>query len=206
MSLLDRLEPKLARFSIQNLPIALVVAWVIAFLLAMGQPQILSLMVLQPDLVMQGQVWRLVTFLLLPPVVPGSLTAGIFLFFACYLFWIFGGALEQQWGTFRFNVYLLIGWLMTVVAGMLQVVMPGAGAGGGMFAEGDDAPVVRSPQELGPLADLGVDVDVPAELGDDRETRVACRDGCDVARFPIFDPAEEQRFDGKRAGHGHDTE
>ena len=134
MSLLDRLEPKLARFSIQHLPVALVAAWAIAFVLTLGNPELPYMLALDPELVLQGQVWRLVTFLLLPPVTPtpGSLTDGIWLFFACYLFWLFGGALERQWGTFRFNVYLLVGWLLSAGACMLVPFLPpslfGAGA------------------------------------------------------------------------------
>src|SRR5262249_22750296 len=51
-----------------------------------------------------------VTFVMIP-----SLTNPIFFFFAMYLLFLMGTALENHWGTIRYNLYLLIGWLATVI-------------------------------------------------------------------------------------------
>ena len=56
-----------------------------------------------------GQVWRLFTFLLLPPS-----SSPVFIAFAWYLFWLMGTALEHYWGVFRYNLFILVGWALTV--------------------------------------------------------------------------------------------
>ena len=54
------------------------------------------------------------TFLAIPP-----LENPIFFFFAMYLLFLMGSALENHWGTFHYNVYLLIGWVLTVGVALL---------------------------------------------------------------------------------------
>ena len=72
-----------------------------------------------------GQVWRLVTFVLVPSV-SGAGTGGavqisfflMFLLTTFFYYWI-GTTLEQHWGTTRFNVFYLLGILLNVVYGMV---------------------------------------------------------------------------------------
>src|SRR4029077_2272748 len=64
-----------------------------------------------PEAVGWGEWWRLVSFLFTPP--SGNPLLAIF---ALYFLWFMGGALEAQWGAFRYNVYVLIGYAMTVAA------------------------------------------------------------------------------------------
>jgi len=119
MKLLDRLERRFGRFAIPNLSLLIVVGQGIVLLLTMmdgGQPGvggIISELELQGTEVLAGQWWRLVTFVLVPP------GRGILVLFALYLFLIMGGALESQWGSFRYNVYLLLGWSASVAAAFI---------------------------------------------------------------------------------------
>ena len=78
---------------------------------------LVAFLILDPAAVLQGQVWRLVTFPMIPP------GFNILVFFAIYLFMIMGRTLEAHWGTFRFNIYLLIGYLATIAVAFL---LPGA--------------------------------------------------------------------------------
>ncbi len=55
-------------------------------------PQMLEKLELVPDTVMQGEVWRVVTFVFVPPV--DNL---IFALFFWYLFYLMGTALEHSW-------------------------------------------------------------------------------------------------------------
>jgi hypothetical protein len=43
----------------------------------------------------------------------------VFMAFGWYLFYLMGTALEHHWGAFRYNVFLGIGWLLTVGAAFL---------------------------------------------------------------------------------------
>ena len=47
------------------------------------------------------------------------MTNRIFAFFAWYLFYLMGNALEGHWGAFRYNLFLLIGYLVTVAVAFL---------------------------------------------------------------------------------------
>ena len=47
----------------------------------------------------------------------------LWLFFSFYIFYMIGNSLEQHWGTFRFNLFVLCGYLLTV---LMAFVSPGA--------------------------------------------------------------------------------
>lgn len=109
--MLDALEKKFRRYAIPNLTIYLVAGQAIFFVVLMTQPQLLGQMVLIPNEVLAGEWWRLLAFLFIPP----SLNP-IFVFFDLYLLFLMGSALEEHWGTFRYNLYVLVGYVATVAA------------------------------------------------------------------------------------------
>ena len=85
----------------------------------MQDPLILERIAFLPTKVLDGEIYRLLSFLVTPP--SGHLLwAGFF----WYLFYLMGTALEQFWGTFRFNVYLLIGYMATVAVAFLTPDFP----------------------------------------------------------------------------------
>lgn len=65
-------------------------------------------------LILQGQVWRLISFIFVPP--PSS---PLFMLVTLYFYWMIGQYLEQFWGSFRFNLYYLCGMLGAIVAGFI---------------------------------------------------------------------------------------
>lgn len=72
---------------------------------------LLSRMYLVSGLVLQGEVWRVLTFLAVPPSF-----SPIFIFFALYLFYIYGTSLREVWGEMKLSLFFLIGYLLTVAA------------------------------------------------------------------------------------------
>ncbi|MEM9400767.1 MAG: hypothetical protein AAF984_11215 [Verrucomicrobiota bacterium] len=60
-----------------------------------------------PSKLLEGEIWRLVTFLLVPNTSGGSFE-GIFFFIFCWFMWFIGGALHEAWGDFRLNLYFVI--------------------------------------------------------------------------------------------------
>lgn len=109
MDVVNRLERLFGRYAIPNMSLYLVIGqvffWSVSFL---GFYNIEGIALL-PLAVMQGEIWRLGTFLLLPPA-----AHPVFIAFAWYLFWMMGTALEGYWGVFRYNLFLITGWLLTV--------------------------------------------------------------------------------------------
>ena len=130
MSLLDTLEKKLRRYAVHNVTLYLIVGQVLFFLFRMSGRFILERVVLVPDFVLMGEWWRLVTFLFVPP-----LTNPIFAFFAWYLFYLMGSALENHWGAFRYNLFLLVGYIMTVAVSFIMPSFPATNIfiGGSVF-------------------------------------------------------------------------
>lgn len=117
--LLDRLDRKFGRFAIDNLMLYIIIGMGAVFIAdTFIFPQLnfslYSAMVFDRALFLKGQVWRAVTFLLLPP--DSSL---IFIFFSLYFYWFIGSALESQWGSFKFNLFYFTGALCTVAMGFI---------------------------------------------------------------------------------------
>ena len=117
MNWLDKLERKVGRFAIPNLTVDLMICYVIGFMLwnlaAMNliPAEVIGYLTLEPALILRGQVWRLITWLVVPP--SSNL---ISLVFFVLLYYSLGTALERTWGVFRYNVYIFSGLLFTVLA------------------------------------------------------------------------------------------
>lgn len=137
MSLMSRLERRFGRWAIPNLTLILI-AGQAALYIADRMPGGIQLdrIALNPARVMQGEVWRLVTFLFTPPGQPL-----IFVLFYFLLFHLFGSTLEHHWGTFRYNVYLLLGYVANVAAAFVAAAVVGVEAAGGLGEEFTMAPM-----------------------------------------------------------------
>lgn len=114
MNWLDKLERKLGRYAIPNLTVYLLAGYVIGFAVMNFMPGLLNWLTLEPGLILRGQLWRIISWVLIPP--SSSLISLIFL---VLLYYSLGSALERTWGTFRYNVYIFSGILFTVVAAFL---------------------------------------------------------------------------------------
>ena len=110
MNWLDKLERKLGRFAIPNLTVYLLAGYVIGFGVMYLMPDLLGWLTLEPALIVRGQVWRLVSWVLIPPT-----SYPISLLFLILLYYSLGTALERTWGTFRYNVYIFSGLIFTVL-------------------------------------------------------------------------------------------
>ena len=116
---IDRFCAKHPRFGIPNLMKTIVFTQIGVFVIDLLCKLILGsgwLYYLQfiPLNILKGEVWRLVTWL----VVPYSNNLFYLLLGSYFYYWI-ASALERQWGTARFNLFYLSGAVLSVVFGML---------------------------------------------------------------------------------------
>lgn len=126
MNFLNKMERKLGRYAIHNLSAYIIALYVAGYLLYFFAPDnIFYYMTLEPYFILRGQVWRLVTWILIPPESPGIFTI-IMLFF----YYSLGSNLEQTWGAFRYNVYIFMGMISTILGAFLLYFILG---GGGVF-------------------------------------------------------------------------
>lgn len=109
MKFLAKMERKFGRFSIPGLTKYIILTYAIGYLLMFVNPGILGYLTLNPALILRGQVWRLVTWVLIPP---GGLS--IFTIITLLFYYSIGTRLEQTWGDFRYNIYILGGILFTI--------------------------------------------------------------------------------------------
>ncbi len=115
MNWLDKLERKYGRLGIPNLMLYIVTTmlFVAIFDIVLGIP-LSGYFALNRALVMRGQVWRLLTFIFIPPS-----SSVLTLVLGLYFYYFIGRTLEKVWGTFRFNVYYLFGVLGCMIAGLI---------------------------------------------------------------------------------------
>lgn len=108
--LLARLERRIGRFAIPNLTFWIVGGMALTFVLIYAKPEALGLLVLDKSLALR-QPWRFVSYLFLP-----ESFQLIWVIFSLYWTWLIGTNLESEWGSFKLNVYYLLGILGTTAA------------------------------------------------------------------------------------------
>lgn len=108
-------EKKFGKYAIRNLSIVLVICYAIGYLIEMIVPSLINYLTLNPYAILHGQVWRLVSWILIPPEESNIFFTLIMLYFYCSI----GTTLERTWGTYRYNVYLFGGMLFTIVGSFL---------------------------------------------------------------------------------------
>ena len=123
-TLLSRFCYKHPRFGIPNLMTVIVAGTVLVALLDMFSTTILfsNLLYFSPALILQGEVWRLITFVFVP-----DSSYLLLLALSLYFYWLIGTTLERQWGTAKFNFYYLIGLLFNIAAGFIAYAAGGSG-------------------------------------------------------------------------------
>lgn len=117
MSLLKRLEARLRRWAIPNLTGIIIGGQVVLFLVftmragqGVGGDPFTNLYLI-PSKVLEGEIWRLITFAFIP-----FSTSLLWSVISWMLFYLFGNSLENQWGTYHYNLFLAIGLLASIMA------------------------------------------------------------------------------------------
>ena len=111
---LDKMERRFGRYAIRNLTMYLLAGYAIGYLLSFTMPQLLTYFTLEPALILKGQVWRLLSWVISPPN-----DNIIFVIFMMLLYYSLGNTLESYWGAFRYNVYIFSGILFTVIGAFI---------------------------------------------------------------------------------------
>ena len=118
---IDRFCVKHPRFGISNLMLYVCIGNAAVFLFSLMDTTGLfrSSLLFSPAHILRGQVWRLLTFALIPN------SSGLWTLIFLYFYYFIGHTLEQEWGTVRFNLYFFSGILLTVLYGFLLYFLAG---------------------------------------------------------------------------------
>lgn len=122
MNILNKLERRFGKYAVPNLMYYIVILYAIGVMVQMLAPEVyFRYLMLDARAVLHGQIWRVVTFMIWPP--SGDM---FFNLLAIYLYYNLGTTLERVWGSFRFNVYFLMGVLGHVLAAVAVYLMTGS--------------------------------------------------------------------------------
>jgi len=127
MNWIHRAEAKFGHLAIPRLPEVIASLNVLVYLLFKLAPALIDYLQLDIGAVMHGQVWRLVTFLMIPSLGGGALDPIFFLFYILFILFI-GRGLEQAMGSFQFTLYYGLGALGQILASLIV-----HGSGGGAY-------------------------------------------------------------------------
>ncbi len=111
MRFLNKMERKFGRFAIPGLMKYVIACYIIGYVFEFVAPNVLNYLTLEPYLILHGQIWRLISWVLIPP----SGSNIIFFIIMLVLYYQLGTVLEQTWGTFRFNLYIFGGVIFTIL-------------------------------------------------------------------------------------------
>ena len=116
---LDRFCYKHPRLSVPGLMRYIVIGNVLVYLLDMfgagGVPVASNLLSFSAAAILQGQVWRIITFIF----VPMSGQNLIFFALTLYLYYFIGNALEREWGSNKFTIFYFFGVILNILVGFL---------------------------------------------------------------------------------------
>ncbi|MBX3432970.1 MAG: hypothetical protein KF847_06600 [Pirellulales bacterium] len=137
MPLLKRLEARFGRYAVPNLTLALISGQALLYVLtSLPQGAHVENVMLVPAKVVDGEIWRLATFLFMPPAI-----GPLFVLFHFLLFNLYGTAVEHHLGRFRYNLYFAIGYLANVLAAFAGAAILGGFGPDGKF---ELAPIAAS--------------------------------------------------------------
>ncbi len=126
---MSEFEKRFGRYAIRNLPLIMIICYAVGYAMRYINPDFLMYLNLDPYKVIHGQIWRIVTWLLVPPNDNNIFWVIIMLF--CY--YSIGVSLERTWGTYKYNVYIFSGIGLTLLGAFLTMGIAYI-AGGGLVA------------------------------------------------------------------------
>ena len=119
MKTFNKIELKYGRYAIQNLMLYLTAMYVAGFVIQLMLPQVYSsYLSLNWVMILRGQVWRLVTWLMYPP--SNNMVLGALMI---YVYYSIGSTLERLWGSFKFNIFIFSGILFHILAALILYFM-----------------------------------------------------------------------------------
>ena len=111
------IEKKLGFLTIHGLTNIIIFTQLILFLFLDSDPRMEAYTVFVPALVLKGEIWRMLTFLFIPPA-----KNLLFLVIAWYFLFFLGKNLEEEMGDLRYTLFILVGVIATVATSLLLAI------------------------------------------------------------------------------------
>ncbi len=116
----NELERKFGKYAIPNLSLYIIGLYVVGYVLQLAPSKLnfTALLTLNPALVLQGQVWRILSWILIPPS-----GFSILIFITLIFYYFIGNTMERTMGTFRYNLFIIGGMLFMIIGAFLSYVV-----------------------------------------------------------------------------------
>lgn len=125
MNFFEKIERRFGRYAIKNLMFYLTVLYGIGFVISLTNAGIYyRYLSLDISKILEGQVWRIITWVMYSPE-RNIFFAAIML----VLYYSLGTNLERVWGSFRFNVYIFMGYIFLIIGAIVLYLIYGKAAG-----------------------------------------------------------------------------
>lgn len=115
---MSKFEKRFGKYAISNLSLILILCYVVGYVIELVNADFLLYLTLNPYAILHGQIWRIFTWIIIPPSSLDPFTIIMLLFY-----YNIGTSLERTWGTYRYNVYLLSGMLFTVLGSFVWLAI-----------------------------------------------------------------------------------
>ncbi len=127
---MSNFEKKFGKYAVSNLSLILILCYVAGYVIQLVNADFLLYLTLNPYAILHGQVWRIFTWLIIPPSSLDPFTIIMLLFY-----YNIGTSLERTWGVYRYNVYLISGMLFTVIGSFVWLAIQYFAGGAAMNVE-----------------------------------------------------------------------
>lgn len=112
---MSNFEKKFGKYALPNLTVILIGFYAIGYVMTWVNASFLDFLTLDVyKIVMHGQIWRIVSWVLVPPD-----DLGIFTLIMLYFYYNIGTVMERTLGTYKYNVYIFRGLFLTILAAFL---------------------------------------------------------------------------------------
>lgn len=121
--MIEKLERKYGKYGIRNLMKYVALLYILGFVVeVVSAAKEINLYTMylsfDIDMILKGQIWRIVTFLIQPLD-----TSFFFMLIAVWLYYSIGSTLERSWGSFRFTLFYVSGVFFNILSAVFIYVV-----------------------------------------------------------------------------------
>ena len=113
---MSNFEKKSGKYAIKNISLMLIMCYAVGYAIQFIGDGFLNFLTLDPYKILHGQIWRIVTWIIVPPS-----SFSIFTIIMLFFYYSVGTTLERTWGAYRYNLYLFSGMLFTVLGSFVAM-------------------------------------------------------------------------------------
>ena len=126
MGLANSIEKRFRWISFPGLIRGIVILHFFTFFILVFRPGALDVFTFDWGKILSGEVWRIISFVLIPPILPGSILSYVFIFFILFIGFMIGDHLEHAWGAFGSSIYCYGLILAQIAANIIASLLVGS--------------------------------------------------------------------------------